>query len=148
MKSITIESKDYPAVTSLYDYVQQALIVATQKPGIIPDIDYLTPSFRFDKFMIPSKVTASYQLGITAYIMMAKALKNKIMKPSFIHKDCLKILPTRGQYAYKNNGFKIIFNMLSSILPHLGGNCLNVVTEISQIGLVQDDTLNTLFLKF
>ena len=38
--------------------------------------------------------------------------------------------------------------MLSSILPHLGGNCLDVVTEISQLGLIKDDTLNTLYLKF
>ena len=37
--------------------------------------------------------------------------------------------------------------MLSSILPHLGGNCLDVDTEISQVGLVQDDILNTLYLK-
>ena len=78
---------------------------------------------------------------------MAKELKKKIMKPSFIHKGCFKLQSTRGQYAYKKTGFKIILNILSSILPHLGGNYLNVVTEISQICLVQDDTLNTLYQK-
>ena len=55
MKSITIESEDYSAVTSLYDNIQQALIAATQNPGIIPDIEYLTPSFIFEKFIVPPK---------------------------------------------------------------------------------------------
>ena len=148
MKSVSIESEDYPAVTSLYDDIQQALIAATQNPGIIPDIEYLTPSFRFDRFIVPHKGTASHRLGITAYITMAKALKKKIMKPSFIHEDCLELRATRDQDAYENDGFKILLNIMSSILPHLGGNCLDVVTEISQIGLIQDDTLNTLYLKF
>ena len=91
MKSITIESEDYLAVKSLYDDVQQSIIAATKNPGIIPYIDYLTPSFRFDKFMVPPKGSASYRLGIKAYITMAKALKKNIMKPSFIHEDYLEL---------------------------------------------------------
>ena len=107
MKSITTKSEDYPAVTSLYDDVQQALIAAIQNPGIIPDIEYLNPSFRFDKCIVPPKGSALYKLGITAYIKMAKALKKKIMKPSFIHEDCLKLLAIRDQYAYENDRFNI-----------------------------------------
>ena len=98
--------------------------------------------------MVPPKGTSSYRLGTTDYITMAKALKKKVMKPSFIHKDCIELQDTRDQDAYEKNGFEILLNMLSIILPHLGGNWIDVVTEISQIGLVQDDTLNTLYLKF
>ena len=79
---------------------------------------------------------------------MAKALKKKIMKPSLIHENCLELQAIRNQDAYEKDRLKIILKMLSSILTHLGGNYLDAVTEISQIGLVQDDTLNTLYLKF
>ena len=98
--------------------------------------------------MVPPKVSASYKLGVTAYITMAKALKKKMMKPSVIHEDCLILRATRDQDVYENDGFKMLLNLLSSILPHLGGNCLGVVTEIIQLGLIQDNTFNTLYLKF
>ena len=132
----------------LYDDIQQALIAATQNPGIIPDVEFLQPSFRFDRHIIPKKGSALYNLGVTAYITMTKSLKKKLTKPSFIYEDCLELRATRDQDAYEKDGFKILLNLLSSILPHLGGNCLDVVTEISQLGLIQDDTLNTLYLKF
>ena len=65
MKFIKITEEDYPSVSSLYDDIQQAFIAETSNPNILPDIDYLTPKFKFSKYLIPPNSSAMHQSGLT-----------------------------------------------------------------------------------
>lgn len=79
MKHVQLKKEDYASICSFYDDIQTALIASTNNPNIIPDIEFLTPGFRFNKFIIPPKPSIAQNQAITTYASMSKALKKKLM---------------------------------------------------------------------
>ena len=123
-------------------------MAATNIPNILPDLEHLTPTFRFSKYIIPPKGSAMHPAGTTSYLTMARALRKKIMAPSFIDVTCEKLTTKRHTIAYDKDGFKMLIKLMGFILPHLGGKCLDVVDEISNIKINEGETLNSLYLQF
>ena len=133
MQFVELKTEDYASVCSFYNDVQQALGSSTNHPEIIPDIKRVTSGFQFDKYIIPSNPSIAYTQGLSAYKSRSKALKKKLMHPKVILKDCLTLTNIKHVHAHKKVGFKFLLKLLGSILPHLGGCCLDVVQKINKI---------------
>ena len=65
MKGVSIKTKDFFSLPYLYDDTQKVFVAAAGNPDILPDLEYITSTFCFDKYMFPQKTSAMYHWGIT-----------------------------------------------------------------------------------
>ena len=147
LKHVKIKSESYSSISSFYTNLQSAIGVATKNPHTLPDIEILTPHYCFDKYIMPPKSSAMYIHGKASYLSISRALKKKLMHLAMASADCTKLINKRNTHSHIN-GFCLLLKMLSTILPNLGGQSLNVVDEIANIKLEDGKNLNSLYLKF
>ena len=144
LKYVKLEGESYNEICSFYNDIQSAIGVATENPHTLPDIEMFTPLFCFDKYIIPPKSSAMYIQGQNWYSSISRALKKKIMHCNLISTDCTKLINKRNTHSHENDGFKLLLKLLSTILPHLGGQSLDIVDETAQIKVDKGDNLNSL----
>ena len=65
LKYVKLEGESYNKLCSFYNVIQSAIVVATDNPHILPDIEFLTPLFWFDKYIILPKSSAVYIQVVT-----------------------------------------------------------------------------------
>jgi len=61
IKDVSIKDESFDSVASWYDTIQQAMIIATGKPNIMPELELLTKSFDFAHYVLPQKCVLSFQ---------------------------------------------------------------------------------------
>lgn len=85
--------------------IQIAVGVACDNPNTIPDIEFLTPQFRFNKYFIPPKSSAMHIQGKNSYLCISRALKKKMMHGDLILDNCKKLINKRHTYNHEKDGF-------------------------------------------
>jgi len=133
MKDITVEDESYDALISWYDFIQQAMIIATGRSNIMPELQDLTKLFVFSSHILPHKISSVYKAGLLEYVSMAKALRIHILKPGTISKTCTQLIEKRDLHKNERDGFTLLLTVLGAVFPHLGGPHLDVISEISSI---------------
>jgi len=148
INGVTIDDESYDAIISWYDLIQQAMIIATGKQDILPDIQDLTKSFSFPDHLLPASMSSVYKAGCLQYASMAKALRIYLTKPATISTSCTVLAAQCDLYKDERDGFFLLLQILGSVFPHLGGPHLDIVSEISSIKAAKTETFQSLLRKF
>ena len=58
----------------------------------------------------------------------------------------IKIIHKVNTHSMETCGFKLLLKLLGAVIPHLGGEVLDIVDEVSNIKLLPTSTCNSIFL--
>ena len=148
MKDVNIDDESYDSVLSWYDFIQQAMVIATGSGTVMPEVVDLRRNFCFSTHILPHQTSSVYKAGHIEYLSMAKAIRIYILRPSTIGKSCTQLLELRDLNKEERDGFVILLNLLGGVFPHLGGPHLDVVREISSMTARKTETFDSLLQRF
>ena len=148
MKDLTISSEAYSAVMSWYDYIQQSMVIATERHDIIPDVEHLSKRFTFKRNILPRSSHPLYAASLIEYKSLSKALRIYLHKTSSISSNCSVLISRRKIHQHEKDGFKLLHSMLAGIFPRLGGPQLDIISKISSVKPRAGETLDSLLHTF
>ena len=148
VKDITLVDDTLHSIRLFYNRIRHTLHTSFKKhTDILPPFDSLTSTTNFYDILVPG----NYQyLGYTTiksiYQWFSESILNMLLDVDVINP---KRNPTEHQIIKTNsninNGWQLLFHLLTKLCPFLGGKLMDVVSEITLLKINNMDTIHTFY---
>ena len=146
MEKFEVDTENTSSISDSYNSIQAGLIAATQLHHIIPDLGQLHAEFNFPDYMLPPTHSPVYESLLDTFISISRVLDKVLVDPEAFNSACIKIVHKVNTHSMETCGFKLLLKLLGAVIPHLGGEALDIVDEVSNIKLLPTSTCNSIFL--
>ena len=148
IKDLKLVDDSLHSIRLFYSKIRLAMHTSFKKhTDILPNFDSLTTHTNFTNLLIPSNDQYfGYTTILSVYQWFSDAIYNLLLDPEVINN---KRTPRTHQIIIingnVNNGWQLLFHLLSKRCPFLGGKTIDVVSEITFLKIHQTDTIHTFF---
>ena len=148
VKDIILVDNTLHSIHLFYNRIRHTLHTSFKKHNnIFPPFDSLTSTTSFYDILVPGN---DQYLGYTTiksiYQWFSDSILNMLLDVDVINPKCNatahQIITTNSNI---NNGWQLLFHLLTKLCPFLGGKLMDVVSEITLLKINNMDTIHTFY---
>ena len=148
IKDIVLHDDSLQALRHFYNRIRHAMHTSFKKHvDVLPSFGELDPVQDLTTLLIPSNPDyAGYTLIKSVYNWFGDSIANLLFDPKVVNN---KNAPQAHHIIITNsntdNGWKLLFTLLSKRCPFMGGMYMDVATEITLLKLHENDKIHTFY---
>ena len=148
VKDIKLTDDSLHSIRLFYSKIPHAMHTSFKRhTDILPNFDQLTRNTDFTQLLVPNNDQyIGYSSIQSIYHWFSDSISNMMLDTEVINP---KRTPKAHQiiltYGNMNNGWKLLFQLLTKTCPFLGGKTLDVASEITLLKINSSDTIHTFF---
>ena len=148
VKDIKLMDDSLHSIRLFYSKIRHAMHTSFKRhTDVLPNFDKLTRNTDFTQLLVPNNDQYIGYSSITSiYHWFSDSISNMLLDTEVINP---KRTPKAHQivltYGNMNDGWKLLFQLLTKTCPFLGGKTLDVASEITLLKIHSSDTIHTFF---